>query len=200
MSEESKSSFDEALKLLTSGEVPINEKTGKPSIKDIMDHCKISRSYAYKVRRRYLREKTAREEGVALPSKIEITRKAPPKPPPPRPEPPEPEVEKPSEATWEEVMEELESFRDMLRSGYRLTFAKDGIVPTIMGSNEYARPEAKCDRLADNVISCLKRRIDPETLEGYDLIMLAINHGLFILPIGFKWWKTEQAKKEKEEE
>lgn len=184
--------------LLEKGEIPLDKK-GKPSIKDIMEKAGLARSTAFHVRREFMKVQKAREG--ALPSKVEvdevITEGKPPLKPPPR-EPEEPEVIGEKPLTYEEIMEELADFQEFIADGYKFVFAKDGIIPTVLGA-KYARPEAKCDRMARMWIRYLKRRIDPETLEGYDIVMLAINHGFFLAPIGFTYWNEQRKKTEKEE-
>lgn len=194
-----------ALELLEQGKIEINAKTGKPSIKDIMEKAEISRSYAFQARKEVQRRKQAEEEPLPSEAEVEEVHKEKPKPPPKKEEEkikkPDEEEEPEEPITYEEIMEELKDFEEMLADGYELCFGPEGITAELLGK-KYHRPVKSCRRMARNWTRYLKRRIDPETLQGYDFYILIANHAFFIIPLGVTWLRerrAEAAKKKKEE-
>lgn len=152
-----------------------------------------------------LRLKKAREG--ALPSKVEVEepKGEKPKPPPKREKPKIEEEEVVAEGekplTYEEVLEELKELEEMFTDIYDLGIGKESILTEITNDSDYGRSKATCQRLAKNWIRYLKRRVDPETLQGYDTIALAGNHVVVFAAILLVWWrKRAEKKKEKKKE
>lgn len=199
MTEAKKTGYQKAWQLLKDGQIELNKK-GLPNIKILMEKAEISKAYAFGIRRKFLKEQKAREE-QALPSDVSIEEVTVDKEKPParKPEePPEPEVERRERYTYEEVLKDLADFEDMLADGLNMGFGKEGIVPTVVNDSDYAQSEAKCKRLARNIVRYLRRRIDPETLEGYDIYILAFDGLMFGLYYPAVWLRKQREKKKKE--
>lgn len=203
MSEEKKlKGIEKVLELLREGKIEINEKTGKPRIRDLMEKAGISRSYAFKARRIFLRKEKAKE--APLTSEVEVEEVTGEKPKVKRKVIKEPEREKEElvaegekALTYEEVLAELKELEEMFADMYDTAIGKDSILTTATGDSDYGRSRAICERLARNWIRVLRRRVDPETLEGYDTIALAGNHALVAGAILLVYWRKKKEAKGK---
>ena len=195
--------LNKALKMLEDGEIPVKEETGLPTIKDIMEKTGISRSYAYQVRRRFKRVKTAKE-GPA-PSDVTVEEPTRPPKPPPRTrrkaeeEKEEIEAEKPASMTREEMEEELNWFEDSIKDFYDFLIGKGESVVTEFLGPECGRSEKTTRKLAHRWKQWIGRRVDPDTMEGWDTYFLLGDHLFGVLfPIALIWWRKRQKKKEEE--
>jgi hypothetical protein len=199
---------DLAFNLLKEGKIKINEKTGRPDVKDLREHPDIqkaggmARSYAYSSIRRYLKWKKA-EEGGALPPTPTIKQKEVPKPPPPtrRPEPPpEPEASLPRGVTEEDVEEELKWFEDSLTDFYEMLLSKeDSIILLLTKDEDYGRPTPKLKKLAHRWTQWIRRRMEPDTLEGWDTYFLLGDHIFGIIaPLLMIWYRKMKEAEKKE--
>lgn len=204
--EETLTANQKALKMLEDGEIPVPEDTRKPKIKDIMEGAGISRSYAYQVRRRFMREQTAKR-GPA-PSDVEIEEPLRPlKPPPPRRKAPEEkkeeeiEAERPEIMTREEMEEELDWFEDSIKDLYDFLLGKGESVVTELLGPECGRSDKTTRKLAHRWKQYLRRRIDPDTMEGWDTYFLIGDH-IFgvVFPILLIYWRKLKKEKEKKKE
>lgn len=78
----------------------------------------------------------------------------------------------PEEITPEEVKEQLEIFKDMLRGLHVLLISEEGIL-----GKKYGRPEKQCVQASDQLYRWLCRRIGVEELEKWDTILLILSYG-----------------------
>lgn len=89
-----------------------------------------------------------------------------------KPEKPIKEIKPPEEIPPEEVKEQLEIFKDMLRGLHVLLVSEEGIL-----GKKYGRPEKQCVQASDQLYRWLSRRYGVEDLERWDTILLILSYG-----------------------
>jgi len=102
----------------------------------------------------------------------------------------EPKIE---ELTAEEVQEQLDIFRDMLRGTHQLILSKDGLL-----GERYGRKPEQVEQASDQLYRWLRRRYGLEDLERWDTVLLVGSYGTLIGGI-IKDYIQDRRKKEKEE-
>lgn len=102
-----------------------------------------------------------------------------------------------TEITPEEVEEQLDLFRDMMRGLHVILFAKDGLVDILIkGGVE----ETQAKRVSDQAYRWLLRRYSIEELEKWDTIFLVASYGTLVGTIARNALKHREKTKTKKEE